>query len=87
MDRQTVEHPTHGHTWAERKGFDLHRTPAIVQHAGPTFGQHLWEILTKHLGYDDDTASAWVATGSLTRKRQRAASGRRGRFVSVGRRW
>ncbi|MGI9614781.1 MAG: CoA transferase [Acidimicrobiales bacterium] len=61
-----VPHPLHEHTWAERKGFDLDRTPAEVRRGGPTLGEHLWEVLTEHLGYDDDTASAWIATGALT---------------------
>ena len=60
-----VPHPNHGQTWAERKGFDLDRTPAIVDRAGPTLGQHLWEVLTVHLGYDEETASGWIATGAL----------------------
>ena len=58
-----VAHPVHGRTWAERKGFDLHRTPAVLENAGPTLGQHLWDVLTEHLGYDDDSASEWIATG------------------------
>lgn len=61
-----VDHPIHDHTWAERKGFDLQRTPAQVNQAGPTLGQHLWEVLTEHLGYDDETASRWIATGALS---------------------
>lgn len=60
-----LDHPVHGQTWAERSGFDLQRTPATVTQPGPTFGQHLWEVLTEHLGYDEETASAWVATGAL----------------------
>ena len=60
-----VEHPIHGETWAERKGFDLHRTPAQVRQAGPTLGGDVWEVLTEHLGYDDDAASEWIATGDL----------------------
>ncbi len=58
-----VAHPIHDQTWAERKGFELHRTPAVVEQAGPTLGQHVWEVLTDHLGYDDDAASEWIATG------------------------
>ncbi len=60
-----VAHPVHGHTWAERRAFDLHSTPAVVENAGPTLGQHLWEVLTEHLGYDDETASSWIATDRL----------------------
>ena len=60
-----VPHPLHENTWAERKGFDLDRTPAKLERGGPTLGEHLWEVLTEHLGYDDDTASAWIATGAL----------------------
>jgi len=60
-----VDHPIHPHSWAERRGFDLDRTPARVTHAGPTMGQHVWEVLTEHLGYDADTAADWLATGHL----------------------
>lgn len=58
-------HPIHEHTWVERKGYDLERTPAVIEQGGPTLGQHLWEVLTEHLGYDEETASAWIATGAL----------------------
>ena len=33
---------------------ELSRTPGEVTHAGPVLGEHTFEILTEHLGYDSD---------------------------------
>ena len=32
----------------------MSRTPAVITHGGPTFGEHSFEILTDVLGYDTD---------------------------------
>ena len=48
-----VPHPIHGSTWAERSSIRLSRTPGFPQWAGPTIGQHLHEVLSDVLGYDD----------------------------------
>ena len=55
----------HGKTWVEAPAFRLHRTPGRIAWAGPTFGQHLWEVLTDVLGYDDDKAADLLATGAF----------------------
>lgn len=59
-----ASHPN-GETWVEAMPFHLSRTPASVKWAGPTFGQHLWDVLTETLGYDEDKAAALIATGAF----------------------
>ncbi len=49
-----VPHPQVGHTWVEGSPFQLSRTPGYPEWGGPTFGQHLDEILGGILGYDSD---------------------------------
>lgn len=56
-------HPIHGTTYVEAPAFRLHRTPGRIAWAGPTFGQHLWEVLTEILAYDEDKAADLIATG------------------------
>jgi crotonobetainyl-CoA:carnitine CoA-transferase CaiB-like acyl-CoA transferase len=49
-----VQHPRTGFTWVEGSPFRLSRTPGEPAWGGPTFGQHLDEVLRGILGYDDD---------------------------------
>jgi crotonobetainyl-CoA:carnitine CoA-transferase CaiB-like acyl-CoA transferase len=49
-----VEHATQGTTWVENTRMHFSRTPAVVTHGGPTWGEHNWEILTEELGYDPE---------------------------------
>ncbi|MEE9278963.1 MAG: CoA transferase, partial [Myxococcota bacterium] len=46
-----VPHPIHGTSWAEGSSIQLSRTPGSPKWAGPTFGQHLHEVLADVLGY------------------------------------
>ncbi|MBW2295494.1 MAG: CoA transferase, partial [Deltaproteobacteria bacterium] len=41
-------------------------TPAAPSHAGPTIGQHTFEVLTDVLGYDDSEVAELAACGALT---------------------
>ena len=49
-----VAHATQGTTFVEGTRFQMSRTPAVITHGGPTFGEHSFEILTDVLGYDTD---------------------------------
>jgi benzylsuccinate CoA-transferase BbsF subunit len=60
-----VPHPTHGKTWVERSAIQLSRTPGTPRWAGPTFGQHLSEVVTEILGYDDERISELITAGAL----------------------
>ncbi len=50
----SVSHATQGTTVVEASRFRLSRTPAVVTHGGPTFGEHTFDVLTEVLGYDGD---------------------------------
>ena len=41
-------------------------TPAVLRHAGPTIGQHTFEVLSEVLGYSEDEISQLAADGVLT---------------------
>jgi benzylsuccinate CoA-transferase BbsF subunit len=60
-----VPHPVHGHSWAEQYGFRLSRTPGTPQRAGPTWGEHSYEVLSEILGYDGDRIAELVIAGLL----------------------
>jgi crotonobetainyl-CoA:carnitine CoA-transferase CaiB-like acyl-CoA transferase len=49
-----VAHAVHGTTWIENSRFRLSRTPAMVERAGPTFGEDVDYVLGDLLGYDVD---------------------------------
>ncbi|MEQ8263964.1 CoA transferase [Pseudohaliea sp.] len=59
-----VPHPLHGKTWAERSPIRLSRTPGSPKWAGPTFGEHMQQVL-ELLGYDDERTAELVAAGAL----------------------
>ena len=50
----TVTHAKQGTTVVEGSRFRLSRTPAVVTHGGPTYGEHTFEVLSEVLGYDVD---------------------------------
>jgi benzylsuccinate CoA-transferase BbsF subunit len=55
-----------GHkTWVEGSRFSLSRTPAVLTDAGPTIGQHTFEVLTETLGYDTDRIADLAASELL----------------------
>ena len=60
-----VPHPIHGTSWAEGSSIQLSRTPGSPKWAGPTFGQHLHEVLVDILHYDDDRTTELIAAGAL----------------------
>ncbi len=60
-----VPHPIHGTSWAEGSSIQLSRTPGSPKWAGPTFGQHLHEVLADILHYDDDRITELIAAGTL----------------------
>lgn len=49
-----VSHAKQGTTIVDASRFHLSRTPSVVGHGGPTFGEHTFDILTGLLGYDGD---------------------------------
>jgi benzylsuccinate CoA-transferase BbsF subunit len=49
-----VDHASLGRIPVEGCRFALSRTPVGPAAAGPTLGQHAWDILSDILGYDDD---------------------------------
>ena len=60
-----VPHPIHGTSWAEGSSIQLSRTPGSPKWAGPTFGQHLHEVLADILRYDDDRIAELISAGAL----------------------
>ena len=60
-----VPHPIHGTSWVEGSSIQLSRTPGAPKWAGPTFGQHLHEVLADILRYDDDRITELIASGAL----------------------
>lgn len=58
-----VAHERWGSVWVEDSAIHLSRTPGVARWAGPTFGEHLYPILTEVLGRDPDEAAALIATG------------------------
>ena len=61
----TVPHPVAGELVVEGPRYRLSRTPASVETAGPTFGQHVNEILEDLLGYDEERFVELVVSGAL----------------------
>ena len=58
-------HPTMGHIPVGSPPIRLSRTPAEVTGAGPTLGQHTYEVLTELLGYDVDRVAELAAAELL----------------------
>ena len=61
----TLPHPDLGAITIEGSRFVLSRTPALVEAAGPTMGQHTYEVLTEILGYDTEHFSDLLVSGAL----------------------
>ena len=62
---RSVTHPTHGDSFVEAPPFNLSRTPGGPRWAGPTMGQHTFEVLSELLGYDTDRIAEVAAAGCL----------------------
>ena len=60
-----VSHDVYGHSWAEQYGFRLSRSDGTPRRAGPTWGEHNFEILSDLLGYDGDRIAELVIAGVL----------------------
>jgi crotonobetainyl-CoA:carnitine CoA-transferase CaiB-like acyl-CoA transferase len=60
-----VPHEVYEHTWAEQYGFRLSRSDGTPRRAGPTWGEHNFEILSELLGYDGDEIAELVIAGVL----------------------
>ena len=60
-----VDHDVYGHSWAEQYGFRLSRADGTPRRAGPTWGEHNFEILSDLLGYDGDRIAELVIAGVL----------------------
>ncbi len=60
-----VPHASYGTTWVEGCAFTLSRTNWEVRWGGPTFNQHLEDVLSGMLGYDGDRIADLVIAGAL----------------------
>ncbi|MFV0258388.1 MAG: CoA transferase [Acidimicrobiales bacterium] len=60
-----LPHPVYGHTWAEQYGFRMSRSDGTPRRAGPTWGEHNYEILSEVLGYDGDRIAELAIAGVL----------------------
>lgn len=56
-----VPHATHGTTTIEAPRFSISRSRVWPEAAGPALGEHLYEVLTDHLGYDADQIAELAA--------------------------
>ncbi|MFT5530536.1 MAG: crotonobetainyl-CoA:carnitine CoA-transferase CaiB-like acyl-CoA transferase [Candidatus Poriferisodalaceae bacterium] len=62
---RTVPHQTYGDSFVEGPAFTLSRSDYGPLWAGPTLGQHTFEVLTEFLGYDGDKVADIVAAGCI----------------------
>jgi crotonobetainyl-CoA:carnitine CoA-transferase CaiB-like acyl-CoA transferase len=60
-----VPHAAMEKTYVENSRFQLSRTPAQVNRAGPTLGEHNEYVLATILGYDEERITDLVADGAL----------------------
>ncbi len=56
-----VPHSTHGTTIIEAPRFTMSRSRVWPERAAPALGEHLYEVLTEHLGYDADKVAEFAA--------------------------
>jgi crotonobetainyl-CoA:carnitine CoA-transferase CaiB-like acyl-CoA transferase len=61
-----LDHPAIGRARFENAVTRFSRTPARATHAGPTIGQHSFEVLTGILGYSDDEVAELAVAGAFT---------------------
>ncbi|MFT7598710.1 MAG: crotonobetainyl-CoA:carnitine CoA-transferase CaiB-like acyl-CoA transferase [Acidimicrobiales bacterium] len=61
-----ASHDSWGEVWIEETNIPLSRTPGGARSAAPTFGEHLYPILTEILGHDADSAADLIASGIFT---------------------
>ncbi|MDE0005278.1 MAG: CoA transferase [Rhodospirillaceae bacterium] len=60
-----VPHPASGNTWVEGSAIRFSRTPGGPKWGGPTFGQHLFEMLSETLGYEPEKIADLANSGVL----------------------
>ena len=60
-----VSHSALGGVTVEASRFRLSRTPGAPERAGPTFGEHNFEVLSELLGYDGERIAELAAAGVL----------------------
>jgi benzylsuccinate CoA-transferase BbsF subunit len=60
-----LPHATMGTVTIEGSRFELSRTPATVEFAGPTLGEHNHYVLHEILGYDNDRIAELTAAEVL----------------------
>ncbi len=56
-----VPHSTHGSTIIEAPRFTISRSRVWPERAAPALGEHLYDVLTGHLGYDADKVAELAA--------------------------
>jgi crotonobetainyl-CoA:carnitine CoA-transferase CaiB-like acyl-CoA transferase len=61
-----LDHPAIGRARFESAVTRFSGTPPVARHAGPTIGQHSFEVLTEILGYNDDELAELAAAGAFT---------------------
>ncbi len=61
-----LDHPAIGRVRLNGAVTKFSETPAAPTHAGPTIGQHSFEVLTGMLGYTEDEVAELAAAGALT---------------------
>ncbi|MEM9565679.1 MAG: CoA transferase [Actinomycetota bacterium] len=62
---QEVAHADHGTFWVEGPRFTMSRTPVELTDAGPSLGQHTFDVLLGILGYDDEALGEVAAAEVL----------------------
>jgi crotonobetainyl-CoA:carnitine CoA-transferase CaiB-like acyl-CoA transferase len=60
-----VAHADHGTFWIEGPRFAMSRSTTDITDAGPSLGQHTFEVLMRILGYDDEALSEVAASEVL----------------------
>jgi crotonobetainyl-CoA:carnitine CoA-transferase CaiB-like acyl-CoA transferase len=60
-----VAHMTHGTMWVEGTRFQMSRSVDDITDAGPSYGQHTFDVLEGILGYDADRIAELAVAGVL----------------------
>ena len=61
-----LDHPVIGRSVYDGPTTHFSRTPATPTHAGPTIGQHTFEVMRDILGYSEDEIAEIAAAGALS---------------------